>query len=170
MSLAATTLALLLIQAPVPVPVPSPVPKAPVPTAAHHQFDFWLGEWEVLDPAGLVVGHNRIESVSAGFALLEHWSDLAGGSGKSLNAYDAIRGGWHQTWVGSGGEVIQFDGGFAEGRMCMEGTRTTAKGLVRDRMTWSPRRDGTVRQLWELSSDEGKSWQILFDGIYRRLK
>lgn len=168
MSLVATTLALLLTQAPVPVPVP--VPKAPLPTAAHHQFDFWLEEWEVRDPTGQVVGHNRIESVSAGFALLEHWSDATGGSGKSLNAYDAVRGGWHQTWVGSGGEVIQFDGGFAEGRMRMEGTRITAKGPVRDRMTWNPQRDGTVRQLWELSGDGGKSWKVLFDGIYHRVK
>ena len=64
MSLVATTLALLLTQAPVPVPVPgpAPVPQTPVPTAAHHQFDFWLGEWEVLDLAGQVVGSSsRVE-------------------------------------------------------------------------------------------------------------
>lgn len=39
-------------------------PKAPAPppccAAEHRQFDFRLGDWEVRDPAGKVVGRNRI--------------------------------------------------------------------------------------------------------------
>jgi hypothetical protein len=151
---------MLLTQAPV------PAPKPPTPTAAHHQFDFWLGEWEVKDPSGQVVGHNRIESIANGYGLLENWTDLRGGSGKSLNAYESSSGTWHQTWVGSGGGVIRFDGGIKAGKMWLEGSRLAKGGLVRDRMTYEPRKDGTVRQLWEGSSDDGKTWQIAFDGLY----
>ena len=30
--------------------------------------------------------------------------------------------------------------------------------------------DGTVRQLWETSSDKGTSWATAFDGLYRKRK
>ena len=36
--------------------------NAPAPCAAaeHRQFDFWIGEWDVTNPAGAVAGKNRI--------------------------------------------------------------------------------------------------------------
>ena len=37
-----------------------------------------------------------------------------------------------------------------------------------NRITWTPNKDGTVRQLWEASTDQGKTWQVAFDGLYRR--
>ena len=44
------------------------------------QFDFWLGAWQV-DGAQGPAGHNRIESIEDGCALLEHWRGATGGSG-----------------------------------------------------------------------------------------
>jgi len=38
---------------------------------------------------------------------------------------------------------------------------------IYDRITWTPRADGTVRQLWETSAD-GKTWSAIFDGLYSR--
>ena len=37
----------------------------------------------------------------------------------------------------------------------------------RDRITWTPNGDGTVRQLWESSTDGGATWSVAFDGTYR---
>jgi hypothetical protein len=34
------------------------------------------------------------------------------------------------------------------------------------RITWSREADGSVRQLWESSSDGGRTWTAAFDGIY----
>ena len=53
-----------------------------------HQFDFWIGDWNVVDPHGKVVGHNRIESILGGCALAEHWDSASGIHGVSYNAYD----------------------------------------------------------------------------------
>ncbi|HJU83908.1 MAG TPA: hypothetical protein VJ600_06835 [Holophagaceae bacterium] len=149
-------------------------PPRPAPCASpeHHQFDFWLGEWEVRDPEGHLAGRNRIESIACG--LQEHWSDLKGGTGTSLNAYNAATKRWHQTWVGGGGGVILLDGGLVDGRMVLEGRNATAKGPVLDRITWSPEgRDAQgrdrVRQLWEQSRDEGRTWTVAFDGRYTRI-
>jgi hypothetical protein len=38
---------------------------------------------------------------------------------------------------------------------------------MQNRITWTPHPDGSVRQLWEQSTDEGKTWQVAFDGLYR---
>ncbi len=157
----------LLGQAPAPKPVP-----APCSGPEFHHFDFWIGEWEVKDPAGNLAGHNRIEPIACG--LQEHWSDTTGGTGTSLNAYNAATKQWHQTWVGGGGGVIQLDGGLKDGRMILQGRNGTPKRFVLDSITWNPggkdaQGRARVLALWEQSSDEGKSWSVAFDGMYTRV-
>ena len=39
----------------------------------HRQFDFWVGEWEVRDPSGQVVGTNAISRSYDGCLLVERW-------------------------------------------------------------------------------------------------
>jgi hypothetical protein len=39
---------------------------------------------------------------------------------------------------------------------------------ARQRVTWTPQPDGRVRQLWESSSDGGRTWTVVFDGLYAR--
>jgi hypothetical protein len=39
---------------------------------------------------------------------------------------------------------------------------------VIDRITWYNNNDGTVRQVWEKSKDDGDSWNAVFDGLYRK--
>jgi hypothetical protein len=149
-------------------PVAKPPPCA---TAAHQQFDFWLGQWEVRDPAGKVVGHNRIETAHGGCALIEHWTSVTGVTGTSVNIYDRDRRQWHQTWVDSGGGLLQLDGGRSDAAMVLAGDAFDADApghTARQRVTWTPQPDGRVRQLWESSSDGGRTWTVVFDGLYAR--
>jgi hypothetical protein len=146
---------------------------APPPCLAreHRQFDFWLGDWDVRDAAGKVVGHNRIAALHKGCALEENWSGAGGFSGTSLNAYDADRGQWHQTWVDSSGGLLQLDGGIVDGKMVLSGVTVAADAagrLALQRITWTPLPDGRVRQLWESSADAGKTWTVAFDGFYAK--
>ncbi len=137
--------------------------------ATYHQFDFWLGEWEVRNEAGEVIGHNSIRSVSDGCALLESWHGAGGGTGMSLNTWDPDRGAWTQRWVG-GGSSLWMTGGMKDGSMELTGTgpRRTPQGDVLDRLTWTPLPDGRVRQVWEVSSDGGQTWKPAFVGLYSR--
>ncbi len=49
--------------------------------------------------------------------------------------------------------------------MVLSGSRVTPQGeTVVDRITWTPHDDSTVRQHWEMSSDEEQTWSTLFDG------
>jgi len=135
----------------------------------HRQFDFWIGDWEVTNPAGKLAGRNRIEPILGGCALRETWTGAGGSSGTSYNAWDRQRRRWHQTWVDNGGLVLRLEGGFAEGRMVLSGETLDSAGTsVLNRITWQETGPGAVRQLWEVSSDGGKTWGVVFDGRYRK--
>lgn len=134
----------------------------------YRAFDFWLGEWRVTVD-GVLAGHNRIEPILGGCALLETWRGAKGGQGRSINAFDASRGVWHQTWVDGHGEVLFLEGGWRDGAMRLEGEQRASSGtIVRARITWTPNGDGSVRQLWETSADDGLTWRVEFDGRYDR--
>ncbi|HEY2797287.1 MAG TPA: hypothetical protein VGK26_05305 [Thermoanaerobaculia bacterium] len=155
-----------------PSPASLSVKPAPEPCASpeHHQFDFWQGDWEVRE-AGKVAGTNRISRVLGGCALREEWAGADGGKGTSLNVYDSALRRWHQTWVDDKGLVLLLEGEWRGGRMVLEGERPTlaaegASRTTRERISWTPQNGGRVRQLWESSSDAGKTWQVVFDGIY----
>src|SRR5688500_1921848 len=67
-------------------------------SAAHRQFDFWIGEWEVNDARGRRLGTNRIEAILGGCVLAESWEGSSGSRGRSLNVYDPGDNKWHQSW------------------------------------------------------------------------
>jgi hypothetical protein len=132
-----------------------------------HDFDFWIGEWDVFGPKGKQVGTNSITpliSGESGGMLHEHWHGQGGVEGRSINGYDADRGCWHQTWMDSTGGVLQLDGGVRGEAMVLE-----APG---QRITWTRVTDdpegAEVRQVWESSEDDGATWTVAFDGRYRR--
>lgn len=137
----------------------------------HRAFDFWIGSWEVTGPGGDVVGHNRIESAHGGCALRENWTGATGSVGQSFNSYDRTRGVWHQTWVDNSGLLLLLDGNPIEGGMRLAGETTGADGAVtQHRITWTVEADdgSLVRQLWESSTDDGTTWTVAFNGLYRR--
>lgn len=132
------------------------------------QFDFWLGEWDVHGAAGKPAASNRIEREYGGCVVHERYTTPGGYAGESLNAYDAGRGVWHQTWVDNAGTLLLLEGGLRDGSMVLEGRTTGADGQVRHhRITWTPNPDGSVRQLWE-STDAAGAWTTAFDGLYTR--
>lgn len=146
-----------------PAQTQTPAPRPGCDLQQHKQFDFWIGDWDVT-VAGKPAGHNRIERILEGCALLENWTGAGGMSGKSLNFYDAQREQWHQTWVDDRGGSLALDGTFTDGKMVLTGMQQ--KTL--NRITWTPLLSGQVRQVWEASTDEGKSWSVAFDGLYTR--
>jgi hypothetical protein len=142
----------------------------PASAGPAHDFDFWIGTWDVFGPEGRQVGRNSITALFGTGALAEHWRGAGDVEGRSLNAWDEMRGTWHQTWVDSAGGVLMLDGGLKDGSMVMEGlAKGEAEGAEpeRQRITWTPH-DGEVRQHWQVSSDAGTTWRTAFDGRYVR--
>ena len=147
----------------------APPPK-PCAASEFRQFDFWLGNWAVEDSSGTRLGTNTITQQSGGCSLLEQWTSARGGQGISINFYDPATKIWTQRWVGGDGTLLHLTGGLRDGSMVLEGDRQAADGSVRDRIRWTPLADGRVRQEWSSSKDGGKSWSVLFVGLYRKME
>lgn len=142
----------------------------PCADARSHQFDFWIGEWEVrLIASDKLVGTNSIRPILDGCVLQESWQGTSGSAGSSLNFYDTRAKRWRQFWVWREGTTLELAGEFRDGRMVMEGDGPEPDGsIARNRISWFANADGTVRQLWEISRDGGATWKAEFDGLYRK--
>ena len=151
--------------------VPAAAP-APCATPAHRQFDFWVGEWEVSKPDGTPAGRSRIERILEACVISENWTGATGFAGRSFNLYNAASDRWEQFWVDQSGVRLHLQGGLQGERMVLAGTRETTDAQTgparRERISWTPNADSSVRQLWETSKDDGRTWTTSFDGLYRR--
>jgi hypothetical protein len=143
--------------------------SAPCTAAVHHEFDFWIGSWDVTEK-GQPAGSNRIDRLLDGCALFENWVGVDGSRGHSLNFYDRKRDQWQQTWVDASPGVLNLTGHFSDGHMVLSGKSSDPKSHKQrvDRITWTANADGTVHQLWDMSLDGGRVWQVVFDGVYTR--
>ena len=135
--------------------------------AEHRAFDFWLGDWDVTG-ANKIHTHNAITREYDGCVIHERYTGAQGSTGESLNVFDAARKVWHQTWVDSQGTLLLLEGGLRGSDMVLEGESIGKDGrAAKQRITWTPNADGTVRQHWESANPDG-TWKTAFDGLYRR--
>jgi hypothetical protein len=136
----------------------------------YRQFDYWLGQWTVAGLNGAQLGTNHIIRVSDGCGIVEQWTDARGNAGTSINMYDRATSKWNQHWIGAQGGVIHLTGGIIDGAMQLEGKNSGPQGPVMDRVRWEREDEGKVRQLWTQSRDDGKTWQVVFNGLYSPVK
>lgn len=136
--------------------------------ANYRMFDFWVGEWNVT-VGGQQAGTNRIELIEGNCVVFETWTGAGGGSGRSFNFYNNQTGKWNQVWVASNGSNLFFEGEFRDGNLHYTGTTLGAGGAkTLHKLTFFNLGPGHVRQLWESSTDGGKTWTVTFDGDYRK--
>jgi ketosteroid isomerase-like protein len=144
-------------------------------SARLHALDFWVGKWDVLQ-GEQIVGTSTIEKTLNGCALFEHWRDAEGGKGTSLFYYDRGAARWKQVWtteqaLAVGGtkekaEQVEFT---SSGWIRFQGQyRGKDSGTtITDRTTLTREKDAAVRQLIEISTDDGHTWRTIFDALYR---
>jgi hypothetical protein len=138
---------------------------------AHRQFDFWLGDWDVSTPQGTPAGTNHVERILDGCALQEHWEASDGSKGTSLSSYDAVGHKWQQTYVDDTGQVLILEGDFKDGKMVLQGEKAMGRQKVAlQRISWQVVSGDKVRQRWDISQDDGKTWSVLFEGLYAKKK
>jgi len=140
-------------------------------------FDFWVGEWTVR-PAGVSpnapaasLPQSRIEKILNGCVVLENWMPPGGAGGKSFNIYNATTKKWQQFWVDGVGTAILFTGEARDGNMYYTSESLGPNGQkTLGRMSYFNQGPDRLRQLWETSTDDGKTWTVAFDGLYLRKK
>ncbi len=141
----------------------------PCNTPEYHQFDFWVGSFDVQNPQGAVVGHNEINRLAGGCVLHENWVSFRGSeTGTSLSFYDFRDKKWHQSYYDNSGIMANYPpvtGQFTDGKMVLY---SAPDPQLRSRWTYYEISPGKVRQMSEQSNDGGKTWTITWDSFYMR--
>jgi hypothetical protein len=133
-------------------------------TAEFHQFDFWIGDWDVFRVnGGAKSAHVVVDRILDGCAIREQYEGLDGEHGQSLSSYYAPEERWQQTWVTNQGALLVIHGRWDGTQMAFEGS----DAVQEVRATWKPVKEG-VRETAEVSADHGKTWKPWFDLIFRR--
>ena len=142
------------------------------------QFDFWIGEWEAYGVNGKKAGDSKISLILDSCIILEEWTSagIQQGlryAGKSFNTWNAALKEWQQTWVDNTGNTTAFTHGKFESNKIVFNTDpfsfskdTTA---IR-RLTFFDLGKEKVRQLGEITKDNGTTWATEYDLEYRRRK
>lgn len=139
-------------------------------TEQHQQFDFWVGDWNVYDTLGNLIGENTIEKLVVECVLSEHWRGGAGGVGRSYNYYNLADSTWNQVWIDGTGSNLVLKGKLIKGNMVLQSDLLPGQKIdwYRNRITWTPNHDGSVTQLWEILNKEDVVISQAFKGIYKK--
>jgi tetratricopeptide (TPR) repeat protein len=138
----------------------------------HRQFDFWIGEWDVQNSQGQPAGSSSIQLILGDCTIFENWTSANGAyTGKSFNLYNSSLKKWQQFWVDDKGGVLEFTGEYKDGELRYTGESLDPQGnRITHHLTFFNLSPTRVRQLWEQSTDGGKTWTTVFDGLYVRKK
>ncbi|MEP7268184.1 MAG: hypothetical protein ABI844_11205 [Saprospiraceae bacterium] len=136
-------------------------------------FDFWVGDWiAYVTGTKNQAGISKIEKIAGACAILENWTSSGNTfNGKSINFYNNQSKKWEQHWVGSAGGYQKFENGeYKDRAMRFTFIRLNANGTnAIGKFTFFNEGPDQVRQLSELSTDEGKTWNVDYDFTYIRI-
>lgn len=152
--------------------------KLPCSNPVYRQFDFWIGEWEAFGLNGKKAGDSKISLILDSCIIFEEWTSasLQQGlryAGKSFNTYNATTKQWQQTWVdNTGGTNEYLQGKFENNQIIYLSTpfKFSKDTMAIRKMTFTNLSADKLRQLGEISKDNGVSWTTEYDLEYRRKK
>lgn len=139
-------------------------------------FDFWLGTWNLTweDADGSTAnGINRVERILGGAVIRERFQALTGAyegfEGESYSVYTERTGEWKQTWIDSNGDYLDFTGEFEDNKRIFkrEGISPDGRNILQ-RMVFHNIKDDSFTWDWEISEDNGTTWQLRWQIFYKR--
>lgn len=137
----------------------------------YRQLDFWIGDWDVQGTAQQqAAGTSSIQLILGDCVIFENWTGASGTNGKSFSFFNNATGRWQQTWVDDKGGLLEFFGEYKEGAMHFTATTMTKGQKVLQRMTLFNLSREQMRQLGQQSTDDGKTWSVMYDLTYSRRK
>lgn len=137
------------------------------------QFDFWIGEWKLewtTEDNQPGTGTNVVQKILGSCVIEENFSTSDKSFvGKSFSVYNPNKKLWQQTWVDNTGIYLDFTGGLDDGKMILSRLLTTKDGKVfNQRMVFHNIRQNEFWWNWEQSTDDGKTWNLLWMIHYSR--
>ncbi|HKO54528.1 MAG TPA: hypothetical protein VJ276_01545 [Thermoanaerobaculia bacterium] len=134
------------------------------------QFDYWLGEWDV-QSNGQKIARSSIQLILDDCVVFENYATIDGRyAGKSFSVWNAPRRQWEQRYVDTTGAFHEWIGAL-EGDHLVFTWRYELNGVkTLQKMTYVKEGPDQVRQKIDVSTDDGKTWNGSYDGLYVRRK
>jgi hypothetical protein len=137
---------------------------------ASRALDFWLGEWTIAAPSGSPNATSRVALELDKCLVVERWNGGRGHIGENFFGYSADDKIWHGLFADNQGRVHVFlRGEVTSSSAAFTGPSRGPNGkAVLNRVTVRPVSTNQVEQIWQKSSDDGKTWTTAFRGEYTR--
>ena len=137
---------------------------------ANRALDFWLGQWTIAAPGGAANATSTITLQLDKCLVVERWDGGRGHTGENVLAYSADDQSWHGFFADNEGRVhVFFHGKASPGSTQFSGPSRGPHGeTILNRVTISRINADQAQQLWQKSSDDGKTWTTTFRGQYTR--
>jgi hypothetical protein len=141
-------------------------------------FNFWVGDWEASwNENGTVklLGENHLSKEFNGWVIREKFKVNDGTSkgfeGGSWTVYDKQKQKWFQTWVDNQGAYMAFEGKLEGDKRIFERSTIDKKGKpIIQRMVFKDISADSFTWDWESSADNGKTWTLNWQILYKRKK
>lgn len=141
-------------------------------------FNFWLGEWELTwedDDGTTAHGTNHIERVLDGKVIKENFEANSGSykgfKGKSYSVYNSRTRKWQQTWVDNNAGYLDFHGEFKGNKRIFKRKGLNPQGEeILQRMEFYDITENSLTWDWEISENNGQTWQLRWRIYYERAK
>jgi len=145
-------------------------PPPPQSAPPQHQFDFVVGNWLVRDGAGKVIATASFSKPFGDFVVVEKWRG-AGNSSQALGVtgYVPASGTWRREFIDDTGLILTVEGKADGTSMVMTGNDYHSDITRMHRVTWTPGKNGSVEERWQTSTDDGRSWQEHFLGVFQHI-
>jgi hypothetical protein len=149
--------------------------SAPCDTPQHHQFDFWVGDWQVFDAkTNQLVAFDHVEKHSHGCIVQQNLTMVTDlyrrqdvgyrMTGIGVNRFDGES--WLELWADNQWGAIVLRGMPGPGKAMVLTTIIPSRN--RDlRLEWEKRPDGSVRALQYVAPTGSGKWELYGDLIYR---
>ncbi|MDX1939080.1 MAG: tetratricopeptide repeat protein [Saprospiraceae bacterium] len=145
-------------------------------------LDFWVGVWDVYVKGNypdykVKVAVDSVVRSPGGCSLIEFF-DMTPQSkyfGRSFSFYDDVKKVYRHQWTGSQGDIINYEVVESKNNRYVMMATTTIPGesgstrLRRMTMDYDPS-ERTLHQYIENSYNDGKTWEVEWDALFRKIK
>lgn len=139
--------------------------------SASRQLDFWLGDWAIQNGGGSPASSKVFLTLDK-CEVVESWHDAQGHAGENRFAYNYEHKSWLGMFADNRGHVHVFTDGKISGNAAefYGPTRNPDGTTVLHRIRVTRESADKVDQIWEKSTDGGKTWTTVFRGEYTRTR
>lgn len=140
-------------------------------------FNFWLGNWDLTwtnADGSIGNGENSIIKILDENIIQENFkvikdSSMQSFTGKSWSVFNKNNGTWHQTWVDNQGTYLDFVGEIDRNKRIFKRTATGPDGKeYLQRMVFYDIKTNSFTWDWEISKDNGETWELKWRIHYKR--